>query len=124
MVIWFSSVDEPVGSVYTSGPNEGQPTGCPDLGLYDRLLQMHSMLCEAPSWDQRAKYVVPYDLDKSLLYQVLVGDPSMGGACTIEGVPVGPMPKVDPEVLPDPVTLSVEQAAKIRDWILQGAPNN
>jgi hypothetical protein len=124
MVIWFSSVDEPVGSVYTSGPNEGQPTGCPDLGLYDRLLQLHSMLCDAPSWDQRAKYVVPYDLDNSLLYQVLVGDPSMAGACTIEGVPVGPMPKVDPEVLPDPVELSVEQADKIRDWILQGAPNN
>ncbi len=124
MVIWFSSADEPVGSVYTSGPNEGQPTGCPDLGLYDRLLQLHSMLCEAPTWDQRPKYVVPYDLNNSLLYQVIAGDSSMAGTCTNMGVPVERMPKLDLAALPEPVALGFDQIVKIRDWILQGAPNN
>ncbi len=123
-VIWFSAVDEPIGATYFSGPNQGQPTGCTDLTLYERLMDLHSMLCEAPSWDQRKKYVVPGDLDNSLLYQVLAGDPSMGGACTNMGTPVGVMPKVDPTVLPNGVPLTADKIAKIRDWILQGAPNN
>lgn len=123
-VIWFSAVDEPLGATYTSGPNQGQPTGCTDLTLYERLMDLHSMLCEAPSWDQRKKYVVPGDIDNSLLYQVLAGDPSMGGVCTNMGVGVVRMPKVDLAVEPNPVLLTQAQIDKIRDWILQGAPNN
>jgi len=123
-VIWFSAADAPAGATYTSGPNQGQPTGCPDLTLYERLMDLHSMLCEAPSWDQRKKYVVPGDIDNSLLYQVIAGDPSMGGVCTNMGVGVGGMPKVDPLVEPNPVLLTADQIAKIRDWIMQGAPNN
>jgi hypothetical protein len=123
-VIWFSAVDEPVGATYISGPNQGQPTGCTDLTLYERLMDLHSMLCDAPSWEQRAKYVVPGDLDNSLLYQVIAGDPSMSGQCLNMGAPVGTMPKVDPAVLPNGVPLSEDKIAKIRDWILQGAPNN
>lgn len=123
-VIWFSAVDEPIGATYISGPNQGEPTGCTDLGLYDRLMQQHSMLCDAASWDQRAKYVVPYDLDNSLLYQVIAGDPSMGGVCNNMGEPIGRMPKIDPEVLPVGVELTADRIIKIRDWIMQGAPNN
>jgi hypothetical protein len=40
------------------------------------------------------------------------------------GLPVVPMPKVDPMVLPNPVPLTQAQKDKIRDWILQGAPDN
>jgi hypothetical protein len=80
-------------------------------------MELHSMLCDAPSWDQRAKYIVPSDLDKSLLYQVIAGDPSMGGVCTSMSAPVGRMPKDSPE-------LSADQIAKVRDWIMQGAPDN
>jgi hypothetical protein len=123
-VIWFSAADQPLGATYTSGPNQGQQTGCTDLTLYERLMDLHSMLCEAPSWEQRAKYVVPGDLDNSLLYQVIAGDPSMGGVCLNMGAPVGTMPKVDPQVLPNGVALTADKIAKIRDWILQGAPNN
>lgn len=123
-VIWFSAVNEPVGATYISGPNQGQPTGCPDLTLHERLMEMHSMLCDAATWDARARYVVPGDLDKSLLYQVIAGDPSMGGVCNDMGTPVARMPKVDPAVLPNGVPLSSDAIDKIRDWILQGAPNN
>jgi len=123
-VIWYSAVDEPVGATYTSGPNQGQPTGCPDLELYDRLLGLHSMLCAAPSWDQRPRYVVPGDPSKSLLYQVMAGDPSMGGVCKNMDMPVRKMPLVDPKILPNGVELGAAEIATIRDWILQGAKNN
>ncbi len=123
-VIWYSAVDAPLGATYTSGPNKGQPTGCTDLDLYTRMIGLHSMLCPAPSWDQRARYVVPGDLNKSLLYQVIAGDPSMGGVCTSMDQKVRKMPLVDPKVLPNGVELSAQAVANIRDWILQGAKNN
>ena len=123
-VIWYSAVDAPVGATYMSGPNQGQPTGCTDLALYDRLLGLHSMLCDAPSWDKRPRYVVPGDLGNSLIYQVLAGDPSMGGMCKTMDGPVRKMPLVDPKILPNGVALGDSEIAKIRDWILQGAKNN
>jgi hypothetical protein len=123
-VIWFSAVDGPVGATYYSGPNVGQPTGCGDIGLYDRLMQLHSMLCDGATWSERAMYVVPFDLQKSLLYQVIAGDSSMGGKCSANGAPVARMPKIDPTVLPNGVPLTPERIQKIRDWIMQGAPNN
>jgi hypothetical protein len=123
-VIWFSAVDAPVGATYMSGLNAGQATGCPDLGLYDRLMQLHSMLCDGSTWSQRARYVVPNDLQRSLLYQVIAGDPAMGGRCTAMGMPVTRMPKVDPVVFPNGPPLSPDAIQKIADWIMQGAPNN
>jgi hypothetical protein len=123
-VIWFSAVDGPVGAKFYGGPNAGQPTGCPDLGLYDRTLQLHSMLCDGATWSDRARYVVPFDLQKSLLYQVIAGDASFGGKCSANGAPVSRMPKVDPVVLPNGVPLTADKVQKIRDWIMQGAPNN
>src|SRR5262245_52809052 len=123
-VIWFSAVDGPIGAKYFTGGNAGQSTGCPDLNLYDRLLQLHSMLCDGTTWSARASYVVPYDLQRSLLYQVIAGDPSMAGKCTANGVPVGMMPKVDPTVLPNGVPLTADKIQQIGDWIMQGAPNN
>jgi hypothetical protein len=123
-VIWYSAVDAPVGAKYTSGPNQGQPTGCTDLGLYDRLLGLHSMLCDAPSWDKRARYVVPGDLENSLIYQVIAGDASMGGMCKTMDGPVRKMPLVDPKILPNGVELGDSEIAKIRAWILEGAKNN
>jgi hypothetical protein len=123
-VIWFSAVDGPVGAKYYSGLNVGQPTGCPDLSLYERLTQLHSMLCDAPTWSQRPQYVVPGDLQKSLLYQVIAGDPSLGGRCLANGLPVTKMPKVDPVLLPNGVPLTADKIQKVRDWIMQGALNN
>jgi hypothetical protein len=123
-VIWFSAVDGFVGATFISGPNAGKPTGCPDLGLYDRLLQLHSMLCDGSTWSDRARYVVPFDPQASLLYQVIAGDPSFGGKCSANGMPVAKMPKVDPAVLPNGVPLAASDIGKIRDWIMQGAPNN
>jgi hypothetical protein len=123
-VIWFSAVDGPVGAKFYSGPNAGQSTGCPDLGLYDRLLQLRSMLCEGATWSDRARYVVPFDLQRSLLYQVIAGDPSFGSKCSANGAAVTRMPKVDPAILPNGAPLTADKIQKIGDWIMQGAPNN
>jgi hypothetical protein len=81
-------------------------------------------LCDGSTWSERARYVVPGDLQKSLLYQVIAGDASLGGKCTANGAPVGRMPKVDPTVLPNGVPLTADRIQKIADWIMQGAPNN
>jgi len=88
------------------------------------LVGLHSMLCDAPSWDQRVRYVVPGDLKNSLIYQVLAGDASMGGICKTMDGPVRKMPLVDPKILPNGVALGDAEIAQIRDWILQGAKNN
>ena len=61
--------------------------------------------------------MVPSELDASLLYQVVAGDPSMGGICKAMGVPVERMPK-------DAPPLSADRIATIRDWIMQGALDN
>ena len=39
-------------------------------------------------------------------------------------MPVAKMPKNDPLILPNPVPLPADAIQKLRDWILQGAPNN
>jgi len=122
-VIWFSSVDAPLGA-YSDYPTNNVPTGCPNLSLYDRLLQLHSMLCNGATWQARAKYVVPGNLQQSLLYQVIAGDASFGSQCSVNGTPVSRMPRLDAMVNPGGRALTTAEIDKIRDWILQGAPNN
>ena len=122
-VIWFSGVDAPLGA-YSNYPTNTVATGCPDLSLYDRLMQLHSMLCDGATWQDRARYVVPGDLQKSLLWQVINGDSSFGGKCTENGSPVTRMPKIDPAINPGGRALTSAEIANIRDWILQGAQNN
>jgi hypothetical protein len=122
-VIWFSSVDAALGA-YSNYPTNSEPTGCPDLSLYDRLLQQHSMLCTGTTWQNRPVYVAPGDLQTSLLYQVIAGDPTFGGRCSVNGSPVAAMPKIDAMMNPGGVPLTNAEIAKIRDWILQGAKNN
>ncbi len=124
-VAWLSTVDAPAGAAFAGGPNMGKSTGCPDLGLYDRLTQIRSMLCG--DLNPRPLYVVPGSLPRSLLYQVIAGDPSMGGGCTTvdattqKVVPVGKMPKAPIDKLGIWNAAAIKQLA---DWITAGAPNN
>jgi len=122
--IWYAAVDAPAGAIYPSGVNMGQSTGCPDLSFYQRLTELHSMLCEQPTWQQRPVYVVPGDLDKSLLYQVIAGDPSFGGICKNMNQTVRRMPVNDTDILPNGVKLTQPEIDQIKNWILQGAKNN
>ncbi len=122
-VIWFASVDAPLGA-YSDYPNNTVATGCPNLTFYERLLQQHSMLCDGATWQARAKYVVPGNLQASLLWQVINGDATFGGKCTINGMGVGRMPRVDAMINPGGRALTPAEITSIQNWILQGALNN
>ncbi len=122
-VIWFSPVDAPLGA-YSDYPTNSVATGCPNLTLYERLMQQHSMLCDAATWQARAKYVVPGNLQASLLWQVINGDASFGGKCSVNGVAVTRMPKINSAINPGGRALTPDEITKIQNWILQGAQNN
>jgi hypothetical protein len=121
-VAWLSTENAPLGAFFYSGPNAGKPTGCPDVALYQRLTALKSMLCGSTTTKTQL-YVVPRDLGRSLLYQVVAGaDPSMGGTCKDgNGAPVGRMPKAPYDVLK---IWDAAQIKKLADWIMAGAPNN
>lgn len=110
---WLALSDEPLGS---KNPANNADTGCPDLTLYQRLLQLDTWLCSNPS----RKYVVPNDTSASQLFQVIDpnADPSRGGQCMVTStVPLGRMPRA-------PYVISAADLNKIKVWIQQGAPNN
>lgn len=110
---WLALSDEALGS---KNPATNANTGCPDLTLYQRLMQLDAWMCDNP----RRKYVVPNDTAGSQLYQVIdpAADPSRGGQCMVTTtVPLGRMPKA-------PYVISAGDINKIKVWIQQGAPNN
>lgn len=104
---WLSLEDAPLGSVFTAGGNVGQPTQCPDLGLWDRLL-MDAWMCGPPiaGDEPNVAYVVPCDPDNSLLYRSMVGPL----CANMENL----MPKGG---IADPMEVET-----IRRWIENGAP--
>ncbi len=118
---WLSLKNEPLGSESYSGDNVGESTGCPDMSLHERLLELDAWLCGQPAYPSldNVAYVTPGDPDSSLLYLMLGDDPTAGGNCQkAEGMRTTRMPL---EPLP---SLSSDDMGKIRDWIEQGAKNN
>ena len=106
---WMSFEDAPLGAVFddldpnTDMPSEG-PTGCPDLSLYDRLLQLAPWECDASS-----SYIEPGSLEESYMFVKL----SNGITCG------------DFRLMPPPgegYVLTQAQYDAFRDWILAGAP--
>ena len=107
---WLSLEDVPLGSVFYSGPDEGQPTECPDTPLYDRLM-MAPWQC-APD----TAYVTPGDLQASYLWRKIQGQ----GLCDLApNEPSSPMPPPDSGIV-----ISDMDKAMIEAWILGGAPND
>lgn len=112
---WLALEDVPLGAEIYAGPTAGEPTGCPDMPLYERLLELDAWTCEA--YDPRAAYVVPCDPESSYLFRKLVGD-----VCNIDSrgqsnVPSLPMPI-------DPYELSPDAQQLIYTWIENGAPRD
>ncbi len=104
---WLSLEDAPLGSkVY--GPGGGAATGCPDMPLYDRLLQLDAW--ETPGGALR-RYVRPGDPARSYLYNKIAGGPY---ADKEPGVASDPMPSTAP--------LPAAQIELVKRWIEQGAP--
>lgn len=105
---WLALKDAPLGSQIYGGPNDGQPTGCPDLPLYERLVQLDAWQeCNGSA----KRYIVPCDVDASYLFDKIDDGPYCGGT---PDAPSEPMPKGK---LMDP-----GEKETIRAWILAGAP--
>lgn len=94
----ISFEDIPLGSIHYSGPLTGQPTGCSDRSLYDRLTQLKAWGCYS------SNYVVPGDPSKSFLVMKLKGIPCDGE-----------------NVNPPPANLTDREISLIENWIAQGA---
>lgn len=104
---WLALEDVPLGSVIYAGPDQGAPTGCPDMPLYDRLLELDAWMCT----DTLRRYVIPCDVENSYMARKIDGGPyCLDG----DGMPSDPMP---PDKLLDPV-----ERETILAWIAGGAP--
>ena len=119
---WLSLENAPLGAEFYDGPDAGEPTGCPDLGLFERLTELDAWNCE--DYDPRRKYVVPCDPEGSYLFNKIAGAP----LCNIDkegetNVPSWPMPP-PPEEQKSPFSISQGEIDTIYTWILNGAPRD
>lgn len=110
---WLSLENASLGAQFYSGANAGDPTGCVDRTLYERLTLAglsDAWECGPPATNGEAKvpYVVPGNAAASYLYRKINGGP----LCAV--MPNDPMPPAAPL---DSVTIDV-----IRRWIEAGAP--
>jgi hypothetical protein len=105
---WLSLKDAPLGSQFYGGTLDGQPTGCPDMPLYERLTQLDA-------WQEcggvRKKYVVPCDVDASYLFDKIDDGPYCGEA-----------PNMLSEKMPLGKTMDPTEREIFRAWILAGTP--
>lgn len=104
---WLSLENVPLGRVGYGGDVEGRISGCPDLGLFERLMTLRSWQC-----GNGLPYVVPGNTDASYLWAKINGGPYCDNQ---PGVPSDPMPG-------DGEALTTTELETIRDWIEAGAP--
>lgn len=104
---WLTLEDEALGSQIYGGPNDGDPTGCPDMPLYERLIQLDAWQCT----NELVRYVVPCKPQESYVVRKMDG----GVRCEVSpGKISDPMPPNKP---PNPAEIAVWKA-----WIAAGAP--
>lgn len=112
---WLSLENASLGAEFYGGANDGDPTGCPDKPLYDRLTeaglsnawQCGPSVFDPSNPDPNVPYVVPGDADASYLYRKINGGPYCGN-------PSDPMPQTG--------VFSAVDKDIIRRWIAGGAP--
>jgi hypothetical protein len=104
---WLSLEDAPLGAVKYSPPEEaGQPTGCPDLPLYERLTTLAPWQCEPTS-----AYVD--GVDNSYILMKMKGE----GLCMLPNGLSDPMPPPESGIM-----ITQMQIDMIEAWIAAGAP--
>lgn len=106
---WASFENVPLGAVFNAGDNLGQPTDCPDLPLYERIVDRSPWQCGAFFNDPQAMLVIPGDADNSYLMRKIMGE-----SCD-DGEPMPP---------PDAIEFQISDAQIqiLRNWIEAGAP--
>lgn len=106
---WVSYENVPLGSVFYSGENAGQPTGCPDLPLYERIVNRSPWQCGAFFGDPQAVIVKPGAPEESYMMQKI-----MGFTCDPDTTAMPP-----PE---QPIQITQTQIDTLSAWIAAGAP--
>ena len=109
---WLALEDTPLGASYYAGPDSGKPTGCPDIELYDRLMQLDAWQCE--TFDPRMRYIVPCKPEQSYVFQKINGGPF----CAQDS---GGMP-LPSQAMPLGKVMDAKEIATIKAWIEAGAP--
>jgi hypothetical protein len=115
---WLSLANEPLGSVFNAGEKLGQPTGCPDFSLHERLLDVGAWSCSPGPGNPDAGGGV-------IKRFVVAGDPASSYLLQRANFQAGPcdLPE-DPDPMPPVGSIDDEDLATIERWILQGALDN
>lgn len=112
---WLTLEDADLGAKFYSGPNNGKPTGCPDLSLHERLVMIDPWVCEVGAF-----YVKPGDPVNSFVMQKIDGmGPNGTPLCAVPGTPSVQMPPAESQF-----KLSVADRVLIQQWIQEGALDN
>jgi hypothetical protein len=98
---WLSLTNVPEGAQYQEQDGGMTDTGCPDLPLYQRLMQLQA-------WQCPVAYVTPGQPMRSYVWLKIIGGPLCAGA------PTTTMPMVG--------SLAPNDQAAIEAWINGGAP--
>ena len=106
---WASFENVPLGSLQNGGETPDAPTGCPDLELYDRLVDRSPWQCGAFFGAPTEALIVPGNADASYMIKKMTGQLMCDDS--------EPMPPPDSEIVVPP-----EQMQRFRDWIDAGAP--
>ena len=109
---WAAFEDDAIGAQYYAGPDEGLPTGCPDMDLMTRLLEVNSWQCGPGNPGPGLPLVVPGAPEESYIMMKIDGD-----VCMIAGEPSLVMPPPDSKIV-----ISPENRAILEAWIAAGAP--
>ena len=109
---WAAFENDAIGSQFYAGPDQGMPTGCPDMDLLTRLLDLNSWQCGPGNPGPGLPLVVPGDPSSSYIMMKIDGD-----VCMIAGEPSLVMPPPESAMV-----LSDEGRALLEAWIAVGAP--
>lgn len=114
---WLSLEDAEIGAfVYDEDDQPTRATGCPDVGLYERLTEIKVWQCGGDWVTGRFYAVVPGDLDHSYLWRKIAGGPY----CEIgQGDERRPSSEMPPGL-----EMPADELEAIRAWILAGAPRS
>jgi len=104
---WLSLEDAPLGSQIYGGPDDGKPTMCPDMPLYERLTQLDAWQCG----NNLIRYVKPCKPDESYI---------------IHKTDSGPLCEKSPgkisDSMPPNKPMDAGELAILKAWIEAGAP--
>ncbi len=113
---WLALEDAPLGASFYSGSMSGQATGCPDMSLHQRLMQLDVWQC----LDTPTAYVVPGDPAASYIMHKMNGT----DLCKENASSISDQMPPPNQAGATPFTLSPADKALIQQWIVEGALDN